>query len=260
MSGKRYAHVTRMLRADERRIRLPILAWAAPLALALVAALLLVSATAVRAQAGPAGSAQVLTPSQVVVAGAIGDLEQRTVVLRLPSTATNLQFMAQDLTSASGTSVLPSSAISATLPFLMGSASAPTVTVTNLLTFTVKIDLAQAPAGSFTGQALVLYTRPVGAGLPAEQVEAPLALTVSAKHSWPLPAFILLGGVLLGMALTIIATTCARATRCWRGWARCSAASQPTRSWRPRILQLPWAHLPCAVAAGTSSALPSRLP
>ncbi len=33
-------------------------------------------------------------------------------------------------------------------------------------------------------------------------MEAPLALSVSAKHSWPLPAFILLGGVMLGMALT----------------------------------------------------------
>ena len=177
--------------------------WAAPLVFVLVAALLSTSAAAVRAQAGPAGIAQALTPSQVVVAGAIlGDVEQRTVVLRLPSTATNLRFMAQDLTSASGDTVLPASAISATLPFLMASASAPTNTVTNLLTLTVTVDLVKAPAGSFTGQALVLYMNPAGAGLPAQQVEAPLALGVSAKHSWPLPAFILIGGVLLGMALT----------------------------------------------------------
>ena len=176
--------------------------WAAPLVFALVAALLLASAAAVQAQAGPAGIAQALTPSQVVVAGAIGDVEQRTVVLRLPSTATNLRFMAQDLTSASGDTVLPASAISATLPFLMASASAPTDTVTNLLTLTVTVDLAKAPAGSFTGQALVLYMNPAGAGLPAQQVEAPLALGVSAKHPWPLPAFVLIGGVLLGMALT----------------------------------------------------------
>ena len=176
--------------------------WAAPLVFALVAALFLASAAAVQAQAGPAGIAQALTPSQVVVAGAIGDVEHRTVVLRLPSTATNLRFMAQDLTSAAGDSVLPASAISATLPFLMASAAAPTDTITNLLTFTVTVDMAQAPAGSFTGQALVLYMNPAAAGLPAQQVEAPLALSVSAKHPWPLPAFVLIGGVLLGMALT----------------------------------------------------------
>jgi len=176
--------------------------WAAPLVFALVAALFLASAAAVQAQAGPAGIAQALTPSQVVVAGAIGDVEQRTVVLRLPSTATNLRFMAQDLTSAAGDTVLPASAISATLPFLMASASAPTATITDLLTFTVTVDLAKAPAGSFTGQALVLYMNPAAAGLPAQQVEAPLALSVSAKHPWPLPAFVLIGGVLLGMALT----------------------------------------------------------
>ena len=89
-------------RVNARHPRLTIMVWAAPLVFALVAALLLASAAAVQAQAGPAGIAQALTPSQVVVAGTIGDVEQRTVVLRLPSTATNLRFMAQDLTSAAG--------------------------------------------------------------------------------------------------------------------------------------------------------------
>lgn len=198
----RRINFARAPRVNEKRPRLTVMVWAASLVLALVASLLFASAAAVQAQAGPAGSAQALTPSQVVVAGAIGDVEHRTVVLRLPSTATNLRFMAQDLTSAAGDTVLPASAISATLPFLMASASAPTDTITNLLTFTVTVDMAQAPAGSFTGQALVLYMNPAGAGLPAQQVEAPLALSVAAKQPWPLPAVVLIGGVLLGMALT----------------------------------------------------------
>lgn len=198
----RYVRFARTPRADGKHTKLSNMAWGAPLVVAMVAALLAASSAVVQAQAGLAGVAQALTPSQMVVAGTIGDVEQRTVLLRLPSTATDLRFMAQDLTSAAGDTVLPASAISATLPFLMSSASAPTGTVTNLLTFTVTIDLAQAPAGSFAGQALVLYMNPTGAGLPAQQVEAPLALSVSAKQPWPLPAFILIGGVLLGMALT----------------------------------------------------------
>ncbi len=207
MSGiHRYVRSACTPRADARRLRLCARARAVPLAaflaVVLAGALLVAAAAAVQAQVGLAGAAQALTPSQLVVAGAIGDVVQRTVVLRLPSTATNLRFMAQDLTSASGETVLPANAITATLPFLMASASAPTATVTNLLTFTVKVDLAQAPAGSFNGQALVLYTSPAGPGPAALQVEAPLGLTVSAKHAWPLPALILIGGVLLGMALT----------------------------------------------------------
>lgn len=202
MSGKRLVNLVRTLRADVKPARLPVTAWAAPLVIVLAATLLFAIATAVQAQAGPAGAAAPLTPSQLVVAGEIGDVVTRTVLLRLPSTATNVRFMSQDLTSASGETVLPSSAISATLPLVMASASAPTATATNPVTFTVTVDLAQAPAGSFTGQALVLYTTPSAAGLPAQQMEAPLALSVSAKHPWPLPAFILLGGLMLGMALT----------------------------------------------------------
>jgi hypothetical protein len=198
VSGKKYSSLVRTPRADGRQIRLAVIALAA----LLLAALLVASSTVVQAQASPAGIAQALTPSQVVVAGTIGDVAQRTVVLRLPSTATNLRFMAQDLTNAAGSTVLPASAVSAELPFSPADSPAPTDTVTALIPLTVTIDLAQAPAGSFTGQALVLYMNPSGAGLPAQQVEAPLALSVSAKQPWPLPAFILFGGVLLGMALT----------------------------------------------------------
>ena len=181
---------------------MPVVKWTAPLLMILVAALLVTTAAVARAQAGPAGMAQALTPSQVAVAGTIGDVAERTVILRLPSSAADLRFVPQDLTGAAGTTVLPASAISAQLPSSLAGSTATTETVTALIPLTVTIDLAQAPAGSFTGQALVLYMSPAGAGLPAQQVEAPLALSVSAKHPWPLPAFILLGGVLLGMALT----------------------------------------------------------
>ena len=198
MSGKKLNNLVRTPRAHGRQPPIAAIALAA----LLLAALLVASSTAVQAQAGPAGLAQALTPSQVVVAGTIGDAAQRTVVLRLPSTATNLRFMAEDLTSAAGSTVLPASAVSAQLPSSPGGNTVPTATVTVLIPLTVTIDLAQAPAGSFTGQALVLYMNTAGAGLPAQQVEAPLALNVSAKHPWPLPAFILLGGVLLGMTLT----------------------------------------------------------
>ena len=198
MSGKKYSGLARTPRADGRLPRLAIITLAA----LLLAALVVASSTVVQAQAGPAGMAQALTPSQVVVAGTIGDVAQRTVVLRLPSTATNLRYMAQDLTNAAGSTVLPASAVSVQLPSSPADSAAPTDTITVLIPLTVTIDLAQAPAGSFTGQALVLYMNPAGAGLPAQQVEAPLALNVSAKHPWPLPAFVLFGGVLLGMALT----------------------------------------------------------
>jgi hypothetical protein len=142
--------------------------------LALAAALLLAS-TAV------AQSAVVVTPSRLAVAGTRGDVETRTLLLRATTPVTSLRAIPLDVSSESGSAVLPASAIHVALP-------AGEIEAGGLLTVPVAIDLGGVPSGRFSGELLLDHH---GGSIP-------VPLTVTVKDPW-LPALLAtVAGVALG--------------------------------------------------------------
>lgn len=166
----------------------------------LLAVLLLAGAATAAGQA-----ATPVDPAQVTIAGERGQVQQRTLLLHLPPDVVDVRFVAQDLPTAAGDSVLPAAAIHATLP---ATATLPSGVVTGTvslpLSMTVAVDLAGVSSGGYSGEGLVYYALPAaGDAAQVQWQQATVTMTVNVKSQpfWPL--VVLAFGLILGIGLTL---------------------------------------------------------
>lgn len=154
------------------------------LPVALLIGALLLLAPALHAQE----TSPTVTPSQLAIAAQRGGVESRQVLVQSDGALTSLDFVAQDLSSSDGASVLPAAAIDMVLP-LTGSLASP-------LTMDLMVDLAKVAPGSYAGDALLLL----------DGASQWISLRVLVKDPPWVALLVLLTGVALGVGLNAYRT------------------------------------------------------
>ncbi|HEV2911895.1 MAG TPA: hypothetical protein VGX92_01145 [Pyrinomonadaceae bacterium] len=129
----------------------------------------------------------VSAPPSLVVAETSGGVEKRNLLLQFTEPVTIKQIISTDLTRADGRGVLGADKIkAASLDQAAG----------DLQRIEYTFDLKDAPAGEFSGDTRVVYSKGVQS----------VPVVVRIKHGWFFPLLILLAGICLGAALTAYRT------------------------------------------------------
>lgn len=125
------------------------------------------------------------TPSKITVTAQQGAIETRQIVLRATQPITDLLFIVSDLERADGSGVLPSQHILIASPSL-------SIAANDVLTTPIKIDLAGAHSGEFSGELIIRHN--------GDLLHIPLVVKVR-DPIW-FPCFVLLTGIGLGLFLS----------------------------------------------------------
>ncbi|WP_157871779.1 hypothetical protein [Gloeothece verrucosa] len=127
----------------------------------------------------------VVSPKTVTINGTRGETITRTIAVRTSEEINDVKAIALDAFSADNSVVLPSAAIEITTP--------PTqISVNELTSFPLRLNLQSAPSGEFTGEILLTYTGG----------EKSIPLIVRVKDPWLLPLMTLLVGIAISMAVS----------------------------------------------------------
>ncbi|MCB0047249.1 MAG: hypothetical protein KDD92_17625 [Caldilineaceae bacterium] len=129
-----------------------------------------------------------VSPNQLTMSGTRGRRVDRTVLLRLPAGVTVQAAVPGDLTEEGGGNVLPAAAITAVEPTPDPNADS----IDSPRPLVITVDLADVGPGRYDGDLFIV----------TDGAELPVALTVMVKAQPIWPFFMLLAGLILGMALT----------------------------------------------------------